>query len=293
MGTFRNELIAQRWPFFLVIVFFVRLLLKKKQFKPVPVMLSLLYKIKKFMVLFFLCFFALSCDLLSNSPTKTDVRYSKEFERSKLDLWLADSKIFTPLVVNFHGGGFRQGDKRSFQKSLIVKKYLPEGISFASVNYPFVQQVDGNYSKILEHCAESILFLKKNAKKFNIDHNRISVMGNSAGALITCYLGHAKKLGIRSIFPIQQPKGTPLLIPFFRKDGPAVMVYNRSGKNDKIHHPDFAIMVRERCKELGIKCHAYGVRGTGLDQLPEDKNLYDLAMDFFRKSWNEDKRKNK
>ena len=118
-------------------------------------------------------------------------------------------------------------------------------------------------------------------------------MGNSAGALITCYLGHAKKLGIRSIFPIQQPKGTTLLIPFFRKDGPAVMVYNRSGKNDKIHHPDFAIMVRERCKELGIKCHAYGVRGTGLDQLPEDKNLYDLAMDFFRKSWNEDKRKNK
>jgi hypothetical protein len=50
-------------------------------------------------------------------------------------------------------------------------------------------------------------------------------------------------------------------------------------------------MVRERCKKLGITCYAYGVRGTGLDQLPEDKNLYDLAMDFFRKSWNEDKRK--
>ena len=55
-------------------------------------------------------------------------------------------------------------------------------------------------------------------------------MGNSAGALITCYLGHAKELGIRSIFPIQQPKGTPLLIPLFRADGPPVMVYNRSGK---------------------------------------------------------------
>ena len=54
------------------------------------------------------------------------------------------------------------------------------GVSFASVNYPFVQQVDGNYAKILEHCTESIQFLKKNAKKFNIDINRISVMGNSA-----------------------------------------------------------------------------------------------------------------
>ena len=84
----------------------------------------------------------------------------------------------------------------------MLKKYLTEGVSFASVNYPFVQQVDGNYSTILEHTTESVHFLIKNAKKFNIDPNRISVMGNSAGALITCYLGHARKLGIKSIFPI-------------------------------------------------------------------------------------------
>jgi hypothetical protein len=116
-------------------------------------------------------------------------------------------------------------------------------------------------------------------------------MGNSAGALITCYLGHAKKLGIKSIFAIQQPKGTPLITPFFREDGPSVMVYNRSGKADQIHHPDFALMIRKRCEELGIECHAYGVAGTGLDQLPNDENLYDLAMDFFRKSWDEEKRK--
>ena len=44
-------------------------------------------------------------------------------------------------------------------------------------------------------------------------------------------------------------------------------------------------------KELGIDCYAYGVQGTGLDPLPKDKNLHDLAMDFFRKSWKEDKRK--
>ena len=102
-----------------------------------------------------------------------------------------------------------------------------------------------------------------------------------------------KKLGIKSIFPIQQPKGTPLLIPLFREDGPIVMVYNRSGKNDKIHHPDFALMIKDRCKELGVECDAYGVKGTGLDQVPNDKNVNDLAMKFFRKSWKEDGRKNK
>ena len=254
-------------------------------------MLSLLDKINKPITLSFFCLFALSFCAQAQTPTKKDIRYSQNFERSILDLWLAESKKPTPLVVNFHGGGFRIGDKGFFNRNPILKKYLPEGVSFASVNYPFVQQVDGNYAKILEHCTESIHFLKKNAKKFNIDTNRISLMGNSAGALVTCYLGHAKKLGIKSIFPIQQPKGTPLLIPFFRKDGPVVMVYNRSGKRDQIHHPDFAIMVRERCKELGIDCYAYGVKGTGLDPLPKDKNLHDLAMDFFRKSWKEDKKK--
>jgi len=238
-----------------------------------------------------LAFLALNCQVQSQKPTKTDIRYSKDFERSILDLWLAESKKPTPLVINFHGGGFRVGDKRIFTKSPMLKKNFPDGVSFASVNYPYVQQVNGNYFKILEHCAESIEFLKKNAKEYNIDINRISIMGNSAGALITCYLGHAKKLGIKSIFPIQQPKGTPLITPFFREDGPSVMVYNRSGKADQIHHPDFALMIRKRCEELGIECHAYGVAGTGLDQLPKGENLYDLAMDFFRKSWNEEKRK--
>ncbi len=52
-------------------------------------------------------------------------------------------------------------------------------------------------------------------------------------------------------------------------------------------------MVRDRCRELGVECKAYGVKGTGLDQLPNDKNVYDLAMNFFRKSWKEDERENK
>ena len=245
---------------------------------------SLLKRSKYGLVVFFGLFFV-SCFGQSVSPTKADLRYSKEFERSLLDLWLADSEKPTPLVVNFHGGGFKIGDKRSLQRNQILRSYLPRGVSFASVNYPFIQQVDGNYSRILEHCAESILFIQKNARKFNIDPNRISVMGNSAGALITCYLGHAKKLKIRSIFPTQHPKGPPLLLPLFRSDGPAVMVYNRSGKGDKIHHPDFAIMVRERCKELGVRCLAYGVRGTGLKTLSDGESIHDLAMEFFQKSW--------
>ena len=43
---------------------------------------------------------------LEAEPTHRDIRYSKEYDRSVLDLWLVDSQKPAPLVVYFHGGGF-------------------------------------------------------------------------------------------------------------------------------------------------------------------------------------------
>ena len=236
-----------------------------------------------------LCFSAINSLAELKEPNHTDIRYSVEYDRSQLDLWLAESDQPTPLVVNFHGGGFRNGDKKSFRGNSMLKN-LSGGVSFASVNYPFIDQVEGDHRRLLKHCAESIRFLKANAAVYNIDVNRISVTGNSAGALITGYLGHAEKLGIRSLFPIQQAKGTPHLIPYIRADGPPIIVYNRSGLHDEVHHPKYAVMLRTRCEELGVKCIGYGVEHSGLKTLPKGKDINDLAMKFFRKSWKNQKK---
>src|SRR5687767_13529665 len=45
-------------------------------------------------------------------PTHADVAYGPH-ERNKIDLYLAESKTPTPLVLFIHGGGFRAGDKSS------------------------------------------------------------------------------------------------------------------------------------------------------------------------------------
>ena len=37
-------------------------------------------------------------------PTHNDVRYSKKYERSVLDIWTVKSDKPAPLVVYFHGG---------------------------------------------------------------------------------------------------------------------------------------------------------------------------------------------
>ena len=39
-----------------------------------------------------LVFLTLNCQVQSQTPTKTDIRYSQKFERSVLDLWMTESK---------------------------------------------------------------------------------------------------------------------------------------------------------------------------------------------------------
>jgi predicted esterase len=209
-------------------------------------------------------------------------------------LWTVKGKKPAPLVVYFHGGGFKRGDKAFFSRSPMLRKYHPQGVAFASVNYPFLVHVGQDYLKIMNHCAEAIRFLKENSAKYNLDPNRISLSGGSAGAVITCHVGHANDLGIRSLFPIQQPMGTPLLtIPYLRKGGPPIFVYNRSGRDDRVHHPDNALFVKKKCEQLGVECTAYGVKGSGLSVLPEGQNVSDLAMKFFQESWKKPSKKKK
>ena len=72
-------------------------------------------------------------------PTHKNVRYSKTYERSVLDIWTVKSDKPAPLVVYFHGGGFKTGDKIQFYRSGFIKKYHPKGVAFATVVGPLVE----------------------------------------------------------------------------------------------------------------------------------------------------------
>lgn len=222
----------------------------------------------------------------SAAPTHPDVRYSDKYERSRLDVWTVRSDAPAPLVVYFHGGGFKNGDKRKFERSGFLRRYGPRGVAFASVNYPFVQHTDKDYFAILNHTSLAIRHLHENAGKYNIDPERISVMGASAGALISCYLGHAMKLPVRSVYALQQPMGTPLLnVPFLRGDGAPILLYSTSSPKDRVHHPKNARLIHELCQKLGVHSQLYGSKASGLPILPPDMELHEVAMQFFYKSW--------
>ncbi len=122
-------------------------------------------------------------------PDFKDLHYGPHV-RQALDLWLTRPKTSSgagsPLVVFFHGGAFRMGDKASVTGRLIAG-CLEKGISVASANYRFSQ--DAPYPAPMLDGARAIQFLRAHAADFGIDPRRIAAAGSSAGAGIALWVG--------------------------------------------------------------------------------------------------------
>lgn len=121
-------------------------------------------------------------------PTYSDVKYGKH-ERNVFDFWKAESNSPTPLVVFVHGGGFRNGDKSGAlnpENSEYLKKCLENGVSFASINYPFCTTT--RLDSIMLDAARAIQFFRSKARRLNIDKEKIAAYGGSAGGGISLWL---------------------------------------------------------------------------------------------------------
>ena len=108
-----------------------------------------------------------------------------------LDLWISNSKINTPLMIYIHGGGFGSGSKESaYRKNNFnrIKKFIENGISFATINYRFKNNDDGILTS-LNDAKRALQFLRHKSDQFRIDKSKIGVMGSSAGATSSLWLG--------------------------------------------------------------------------------------------------------
>ena len=126
------------------------------------------------------------------SPTHANVVYGSH-PSNVLDLWLGPSDTPTPLLVFIHGGGFRGGDKRQFDISLINNMH-EEGISVASINYRLTKQgllAEGEnmYPAPMHDGARALQFLRYHASEYNLDKTRFAATGGSAGGCMLMWLG--------------------------------------------------------------------------------------------------------
>jgi len=113
------------------------------------------------------------------------VPYGKQ-PRQVLHLWLPKTKAPSPLVLHYHGGGFVAGDIREKTHNRTAAMCNAVGIAYADVEYRLLNQA--MLHEIMNDCARAVQFLRYNAKKYNLDKNRVASYGESAGASASLWM---------------------------------------------------------------------------------------------------------
>lgn len=122
-----------------------------------------------------------------------DVVYKKVGDRElKLDMYRSKNYLTekSPVVVYVHGGYWNSGDKREdimlfFQG---VENLRQLGYTVVSVNYRLTAN-NIRFPDHIEDVKDSIRWLKKNAKSYNIASDNIGIMGASAGGHLSLLAG--------------------------------------------------------------------------------------------------------
>jgi hypothetical protein len=122
--------------------------------------------------------------------TELDVPYAgTDNPRQRLDLFLPETATGEkpiPLVAFIHGGAFRAGDKRCGWP-MVARLVTSGAYAGASIGYRLSGEV--TWPAQIHDCKAAIRWLRANAKRYNIDPDRIGVIGTSAGGHLVAMLG--------------------------------------------------------------------------------------------------------
>lgn len=112
-----------------------------------------------------------------------------------LDLYLPQTPPdhLLPLIVHVHGGGWSGGSKLGGQTGWLARS---GNYAVASVEYRFSQTA--KFPAQIQDCQAALRWLRANAKAYNIDPNRVGLVGGSAGGHLVSLMGVT---GGRHFFP--------------------------------------------------------------------------------------------
>ena len=119
-----------------------------------------------------------------------DIRYVGEgHERQSLNLALPIKRKRNnplPVIAFIHGGAWRAGNKNSGLNRL--HEFLKSG-EYVGVSIGYRLSQHAKWPAQIHDCKAAIRWVKANAKKYNLDGNRIAAYGTSAGGHLVAMLG--------------------------------------------------------------------------------------------------------
>lgn len=95
-----------------------------------------------------------------------------------------DAKGPRPAVLCIHGGGFRAGNRESYDR--LVLRLAEEGYVTATVTYRLAPKYQ--FPAAVHDVKAAVRFLRAHAKDYGIDPDRIGVTGGSAGGHLAQFL---------------------------------------------------------------------------------------------------------
>jgi acetyl esterase/lipase len=124
-----------------------------------------------------------------------DIVYATYGDRKvMLDLYLPNpkkpSKGKIPCIMTIHGGGWQNGDTTKFAH--FAREFAENGLAAACITYRLLPLV--GIPQCIQDAKASVRWVRANAKKYNIDTERIGAFGGSAGAHLAAMLGTSFKV---------------------------------------------------------------------------------------------------
>lgn len=112
-----------------------------------------------------------------------------ENPKQKVDLYLPKKRNTDkplPVVALIHGGGWVNGDRLGYAAAAI--QFARTG-DYASVTVGYRLTKEAHWPAQIHDCKAAIRWIRAHAKEYNLDPDKIAVMGSSAGGHLSSLIG--------------------------------------------------------------------------------------------------------
>jgi acetyl esterase/lipase len=145
----------------------------------------------------------------TSEPTKKDlilrdVKYGTD-KRNTMNVFVPKgSNNKTPFILFMHGGAWVSGDKNDV--AIVQLALGGAGVASASINYRYASDTV-HYTELMSDVNTAVNYIVEHGKDWNVDTNKISIGGISAGAHMALLYGYQYDKGnhISSIISMAGP----------------------------------------------------------------------------------------